>query len=143
MKKLLNATMPVLFLLSLIFSACEKTEVQKPQPAAPVPVTFTINYKWTPKAVGEKVKTGTGDIAGGETGVLYLLEPNLKGDGICCDGKWTFTPETKETDYSATQHQKTGVISFRPNRFGTYKFTIVYTCPGGAKYAQTITVTIP
>ena len=68
MKKLLNATMPVLLLLSLIFSACEKPEVQKPQPAAPVPVTFTINYKWTPKAVGEKVKTGTGDIAAGETG---------------------------------------------------------------------------
>ena len=143
MKKLMNATMPVLFLMSIIFSACEKPEVQKPQPAAPVPVTFTINYKWTPKAAGEKVKTGTGDITEGENGVLYLLEPNLKGDGICCDGKWTFTVDTKENNYGATQHIKTGVVSFTPTRFGTYKITIVYTCPGGTKYTQTITVTIP
>lgn len=140
MKKLIQSTMPVLFLLSLIFSACDKPEVKNPNPVNPNGAVFWINYKWT-NSKGE-AKSGSKEITDGEKGKVIHLDPYLHGSGICCDGTWGYTVEFGNKVYGSTQDPKTGEVTFIPGSPGTYKITITYTCPDGTKYSASITITV-
>ena len=140
MKKLFKTSMPVLFLLSLVFTSCDKEEVKNPAPANPNNAVFWINYKWT-NAAGV-AKSGSGDIKDGEKGKAYKLDPYLHGAGICNNGQWSYKVEFGNKDYIASQDPKTGEVTFVPGSTGTYTITITYTCPDGTKYSATITITV-
>ena len=144
MKKLIKTTMPVLFLLSLIFSACEKPAVNNPQPVKPNNGAFSINYKWTPKGVGEKQKSGSGDITNGETTVRFQLDPIPWGGNCCQGGKWAVyvTPPYNNAIYIKDQDAKTGQVGFVAHTAGTYQVMITFTCPDGTSYVSTISITV-
>lgn len=143
MKKLIQTTMPVLFLLSLIFSACDKPVVEPPKPDKNHGADFWINYKWTPKDKTNPDVRGTGNVAEGENNVEYTLDPYLHGSGICPNGTWTYTIESSKDATPTISQDAKGIVTFMPYSGGLYKITIMYNCPGWNKvYSQTITINV-
>ena len=149
MKKFFNTTVPVLFLFSLIFCACEKPVIPPPDFIVIDAPKFTIKYKWTPRdqnPANVKDSSGSGNINNGEGNVHYLLDPYLHGSGICKGGTWnaSITEQPKNSSPRIiSQDAKTGEVDFIPYTTGTYKIKITYTCPDCSKtYEATITIEV-
>ena len=141
MKQLFTKTIPVLFLLSLIFSSCDKENPANP--ANPGTATFWINYKYTPKTPPQTEQSGSGNITNGQTGVMFHLDPYLHGSGICNDGKWSYKVQAPAGNtWVASQDPKTGKVDFITGTPGTYTITITYTCPDGTSYSASISITV-
>ena len=139
MKKLFKSFIPVLALFSLFFASCKKENTAGPN------AVFSIRYKYTAQPPNQASGSGSGNIANGIVHAVYLLDPYLHGSGICQGGKWSFTvkPNPRTATFAATQHEKTGVVTFSGGSSpATYDITITYTCPDGSTYSATISITM-
>ena len=139
MKKLFKSFIPVLALFSLFFASCKKENTAGPN------AVFSIRYTYTASPPNQASGSGSGNIANGIVHAVYLLDPYLHGSGICQGGKWSFTvkPNPRTATFAATQHEKTGVVTFSGGSSpATYEITITYTCPDGSSYSATISITM-
>ncbi len=138
MKKLFKSFIPVLTLLSLLFSSCDK---EHPVDANAL---FYITYTYTAPPPNQGSGSGSGDIAKGIVHAVYNLDPYLHGSGICKGGTWSYDvkPNPKTAVFFSTQDPKTGMVTFSPgSTAAVYTITITYTCPDGSSYSATITIT--
>jgi hypothetical protein len=134
MKKLFTNSAMALIVFSFVATSCEK---ENPAPPAGVAQTKTT---WTPAGTTNS-KTTDGDVEEGERGTVYLIEPQLP---ICdCKGKWTHTVQRLNNNaYSSTIDPKTGAVHFSSQLSGTYKITILFSCPDGTAFAAIVSITI-
>ena len=138
MKKLFKSFIPVLTLISLFFSSCDKDHPVDEN------AVFYITYTYTAQPPNAGTGSGSGNITNGILHAMYKLDPYLHGSGLCANGKWSYDIKTnpKTALFVASQDPKTGLVSFSPGTAAaTYTITITYTCPDGTSYSATITIT--
>jgi hypothetical protein len=140
MKKLLKASTIALILFSFVATSCEKENPAGPAPApAPVPMTMEATTSFTPKG-STKPKVTKGDVEEGEIDATYFIVPKLAACN--CNGKWTYlVDKEKNAEAFSTQNIHNGTVTFIPHKWGTYKVTITYTCPGVAPISVTVSIT--
>lgn len=138
MKKLFKSFIPVLALVSLFLSSCDKEQPGDGK------ATMSIKYNYTATQPNQGSGSGSGNIANGIVHAVYILDPYLHGSGVCANGRWSYTvtQAPKAATFIATQDSKTGAVTFVPGSSpATYTITITYTCPDGTPYSGTITIT--
>jgi len=134
MKKLFKNSTVALVLLSFFTASCDKVA-----PVAPAAPAVTATTTWTPKGSTRPVVVN-GDVEEGEIDATYLIAPKLAACN--CNGKWTYSVDKdKNAEAGSTQNIHTGAVSFVPHKWGTYKVTITYTCPGSPGISVTVSIT--
>jgi hypothetical protein len=140
MKKLFSISTIAFILLSIVATSCEKENPGAAAPVpAPVPMTLEATTTFTPKGSTKPIVT-KGDVDEGEIDATYSIVPKLAACN--CNGKWTYLiDKEKNTETFSIQNIHNGTVTFIPHKWGTYKVTITYTCPGGAAVSVTVSIT--
>lgn len=131
MKKLIQKSTVVLFILSLFVVSCEK-----PKPG-PLALLSDVTYK---NAKGQMV-TVTGNVEDGCPGVITITTSRHGEVGdVNCKGTWSY--EVKPAPTASSQDPDTGKVVVLIQKPGTYVVTITFTSCTGAVSSTKVSITV-
>ena len=139
MKKQIITAMASLFLLSFLFTSCEKEGV-KNEAETEIKEDLKIKVKWQTVEGEQKYPSGTGTlkIDPGTNNVKYEFIPTIPA---CCDAagvKFDFLPPN---GVSYIQSKKTGIVELTIHGEGTWVFTMICIC-NGVEHRAVVTIVV-